>query len=122
MAASGAQNLLGCPQRIAPPGRPHYREVGEIDARGRQRGRVRQVRRREPDDALAGPRKRGERRQHELQLAYAFAPAEELAQRTRRPAAAGKLAIERGEAGGQGRRRGGKRSPAPDRMPLQDLV
>ena len=47
------------------------RRAGRGRCRRGKRGRVRQMRRREPDDALAGPRKRGERRQHELQLADA---------------------------------------------------
>ena len=34
MAASGAQHLLGRPQRVAAPRRAHHGETGEVDARG----------------------------------------------------------------------------------------
>jgi len=121
MAAARTQHLLGSPQRIAPPGRAHQRELGEIDACGRQRRRVRQVRRRKPYDALARPGERRQRRQNELQLADAFAVAEDLAQRAGRPAAARQLAVKRGKAGRDRGRRAGKRAAAPDGVPLEDL-
>ena len=121
MAACGAQHLLGRPQRVAAPRSAHQRELGEIDAAGGQGRRVRQVRRREPYDAPARPGKRGERRQHEPELADACAPGEELGQRAGRPAAPGKLAIERIKAGGRGRCGGPNRSAAPHRVPLENL-
>ena len=45
MAARRAQHLLGGPERIAPAGRPDHGELGEVDPRGGQRRRIRQVRR-----------------------------------------------------------------------------
>lgn len=121
MAAAGAQHLLGRPQRIAPSRRPYDSEMGEIDACGRQRGRVRHVRRRKPHDPLSGPGERGERGQDKLQLADTFAVAEDLGQRAGRPAAAGKLAVEVHKARGDRGCRDGQRAAAPDRMPLQDF-
>lgn len=122
MAACRTQHLLGRPQGIAPPRRAHQHQLGEIDAAGGKCGRIRKMRRREPDDAFAGPRKRGERRQHELQLADARTPDEKLGQRAGGPAAAGKLAVEHIEAGGHGTCNGGQPSATPDWMPLENVV
>jgi len=121
MAAPGAQHLLGGPQRIAAPGRAHYGKMGEVQAGRRERRRIGQMRRRQPDDALACPGKCRERRQHELQLAYAFTLAQDLAQAPGRPAAAGQLAVERGKPAWDRRQRAGKRAAAPHRMLLQDF-
>ena len=93
----------------------------EIDPRGGQRRRIRQVRRRKPHDTLAGPGKGREGRQHQLQLADAFAPAENLGQGAHRPAAARQLAVELGKAARHRGRAAGKRAAAPDRMALQDV-
>jgi hypothetical protein len=40
MAGTGAQYLLRCPQGIAPAGRAHYREIGQVDPGGGQGGRI----------------------------------------------------------------------------------
>ena len=122
MAACRTQHLLRRPQCFAAPRRAHQHKAGEVDAAGRQGRRVRQVRRREPYDALSGPGKRAERRQHELQLAYARAGGKKLGQRAARPAAAGKLAVERIEAGGCGTCNGRQPSAAPDWMLLENVV
>ena len=122
MAAPGTQHLLGRPQRIAPLRGAHQGEMGEVDAGRRQGRRVRQMRRREQHHPLARPREGGKRRQHELQLAEAFAPREDLGERACRPAAAGQLAVELGEARRHRRHGACKRSSAPHRMPLQDLL
>lgn len=121
MAARGTQHLLCSPERIAPPPDLHQRELREIDAGGGERRRVWQIRRREPDDALARPGKRGERGQHELQLADACSSDQKLGQDAGWPAAAGKLAVERCEAGGRGRCTGRQPSAAPDWMPLENV-
>ncbi len=106
-------------------GGAHDGEARKVDTRRGERGRVRQVRRRQPDDALAGPGQPGERRQHELQFADAVPGAEDLAQPAGRPAAARQLAIERGKAAGNGcngaLHGAGQRAAAPDGVPLQDL-
>ncbi len=92
----------------------------EVDAGSRKGRRIRKVRRREPDDALAGPRERCQGRHQELQLADAFALAEKLGQRARRPAAAGQFPVEARETARHGRRRAGKRAAAPYRVLLQE--
>src|SRR4051812_6111777 len=122
MAACRTQYLFGRPERIAPSRRAHHHQLSEIDTTGGERGRVRKMRRREPDDALAGPRKRGHRRQHELQLADARAADQKLGQRPGGPAAARKLAVERIEAGGHRACQGRQPSAAPDWMPLENVV
>ena len=121
MAAAGAQHLFGRPQRIAAPGGAHDGEMSQIDPCRGERGRVRQVRRREPHDALARGGERGERRQHELKLADAFAVRKDLGQRPGGPAAAGQLMIEDRETRWHGRRRLGEGCAAPDRMPLENF-
>lgn len=68
-----AQRLLGCPERVAPPGRAHHDEKLQRHARGGERRRIRQVRRRDPRDAPAACAHARERRQYELQLADALA-------------------------------------------------
>ncbi len=116
MAAAGAQHLLRRPQRIPPPRGAHDGEMRKIDPPGRQRRGVRQMGRRKPDDALARPGERGKRRQQELQLADAFAPAEDLGQRPGGPAAARKLSVELDKTCGQRGHAGWHRSTAPHRM------
>ena len=56
MAAAGAQHLFRRPQGVTTAGSAHDSELREIQAARSQSRRIRQVRRREPDDALAGPR------------------------------------------------------------------
>src|SRR5437773_1628428 len=63
MAGARAQRLLGGPQAVAAPGCPHHGQAGKIDTRGGERGCIRQVRRREPDHALAGGGQSSERGQ-----------------------------------------------------------
>ena len=96
--------------------------MGEVDPRGGQRRRVRQVRRGEPDDALARPGQCRERRQHQLELADAFAPAEDLGERPGRPSAAGQLVIQVGETGGERRHGRERRAAAPDRVAAQNFL
>ena len=121
MAACGTQHLLRRPECITPPRGVHQRELREIDAGGSERRRVRQVRRRQPYDALARPRKRGQRGQRELQLSDACTPDQKLGQDAGWPAAAGKLAVERCEARGRGRCTGRQPSATPDWMPLENV-
>lgn len=53
MAAACTQRLLGCPERIAPARRSHYDKVCEVHARGGERRRIRQMRRRKPNHTFA---------------------------------------------------------------------
>ncbi len=119
MAARRAQHLLRGPQRIAPAGGAHHGEMREVDARCRERRRIRKMRRRKPHDALAGPRERCQRRHQELQLADALALAEDFGERARRPAATGQFAVEARVARRQRRRRARNRAAAPYGMLLQ---
>jgi len=122
MAARGAEHLLGRPKRVAARRRMHQRELRKIDAAGGERRRVRQVRWRKPCDSPARPGKRGERGQHQPKLADARTPGQKLGQGAARPAAAGKLAVERFEAGGRGRCTGRQPSAAPDWVALENGV
>ena len=122
MAARGAQQLLRRPERIAPRRRVHQCELREVDAAGGERRCVRQVRWRKPCDAPAGPGKRAKRGQNQLKLADARTPDEKLGQGAAGPAAAGKLAVERFEAGGRGRCTGRQPSATPDWVPLENRV
>ena len=121
MAACRTQHLLNRPEHIAPLRRAHQRKPGLVDAAGSLGRRVRLGGGRYHYDALSGPGERGERRQHELELADARASGKKLGQRAAWPAAAGQLAVERIEAGGCGRCTGGERPAAPDWMPPEDL-
>ncbi len=119
MAGTGAQHLLRRPEGVAPAGRAHHGKVCEIDPRGGQGGRVRQMRRRQPDDALPSGSKSRQRRQHELQLADSLLETEDLGQRPRRPAAPRQFPVEvditRGNRWGNRR----ERLATPNRMLLQ---
>lgn len=106
MTASGAQDLLRCPQCITAPGGAQDHQISEVHTRGSQRGRIGQVRRRKPGHALLALRERSKCGQHELQLAEAFLAGKDLGQRTNRPAATRQLAIEFGVAGGNSIRAG----------------
>ncbi len=121
MAASGAQRLLGGPQRIAPARRAHHRQMREIDSRGSKRRRVRQVRRRQPYDALARRGQAGERWQQQSKLADALAATQDLGERARGPSAAGKLRIQIGEARRHGGRGPPRRRAAPNPGLLQEI-
>lgn len=116
MAGAGSQHLLRRPKGVAPAGRADDGEMHEVDAGGGERGGIRHMRRREPHDALAGARELRERRQHQLQLAYAVLPPEDLGERAAGPSAARQLAVERVVAGGDRLRQRRQRSPAPDEM------
>lgn len=89
VAGTGAQRLLGSPERVTPAGRTHDRQVREVDPGCRERRRVRQVRWRDPCHALCAARERGEGREHHLNLADAIARAEDLGQAADRPASSG---------------------------------
>ena len=94
VAAARAQHLLRGPECVAPRRRLYERKLREIYAGGGERRGVRQVRRGEPDNALAGPGQRAERRYQELQLPRALGVGQELGERADRPPAAGQLIIE----------------------------
>ncbi len=122
MESTRAQRLLRRPQRITPSRSAHHGQVLQAHARCTQRGGVRQVRRCEPGDAVSRGSQRRERRQHDLQLANALSPAQNLDQPSGRPAAAGKLGIERGVAGWRRRHRGfGGDAATPDGLPLEEV-
>jgi len=90
---------------------------------GGEGGGVRQMRWRKPGNAPALRRERGKRRQHELQFPHPFACGEDLGERPGGPAAAGQLAVERGETGrhrGSGRR--SERAAAPDARLAKDVL
>src|SRR5262245_65502951 len=122
MAACGAQHLLRSPQSIDSPWSAYQHKPGEVDAGSGESGCIREIRRCKPYDALARPGKPGQRRQQELQLTDAGVPGEKLGQRASRPAAPGKLAVERVEAGRRDGCTGGDRPAAPDWMPFEDLL
>src|SRR4051812_33078943 len=79
------------------------------------------MRRREPDDALAGRGQRCERRHHDLQLADASKAPENLGQRPARPTPAWELMIERAVSRGYHAGGPGECRAAPDRMLLENL-
>ena len=116
MAASGAQRLLGGPEGIAPARRADDRQVLQIHPGGGERRGIRQVRRSQPDHALAGPRQGRQGRQDELQLADAFPAAQKLGQRPARPPAAGQLGIKNSMAGGNGGNPELRGAAEPDRV------
>src|SRR5436190_12149825 len=122
MAASRAQGLLGRPERFAAARRTHDEQVHRIEARGSQCGRIRQVRRADPDGALTRAREPGKRRQNERELADACRVSEELAQSRTWPAATGEFLIEAGKAARHGIQIGAERSAAPQDVALQQLV
>ena len=121
MAAAGAQGLLRGPQRIAPAGGTHHRELGEIDPRRRQRGRIGQMGRGQPYHPLASPRQGSQRGQKKRQLANALLAAQDLGQGPARPSPAGEFAIKGLEARRHGRRGQLRRAAEPDRMLLEDV-
>jgi len=121
-AGSRAQHLLRGPERVAPARRAHHGELREIDPGRRQRRRVRQVGRREPDDALAGAGKPRERRQRDLELTDAFLRTEDLGERSGRPAAARQLAVEGGVTRGNRTGNPSGRGSAPDGIALQEML
>jgi hypothetical protein len=113
-AIGGAQRLLVGPQCFAHVAAAHDDEAREVDARGRERRRVRPVRRRDPHDRVVLARHAHERRQGEAQLADAFAREQDLRQRGGRPPAAGQDGVERRMARRQGGRLGRAIAAAPD--------
>ena len=117
-ARPGAQHLLRRPQGVPSPRRAHHGELREIDSGGGERGRIRQVRRRQPDDALARGGKPRERGKRKLQLADAFLRTKDLGEPPDRPAAAGQLTIEIGVTRGNGTGKSCRRGAAPDLVAL----
>ena len=89
MESACAQRLFRCPQRITPPGRTYHGQALQTHACSMQRGRIRQVRRREPSYAVPCGSQRREHRQHDLQLANAFGMAKGFDKPADRPTAAG---------------------------------
>ena len=118
MAGAGAQALLRGPQGIEAPGGAHHGEIREVDARRSKGRRIGKMRRREPDDALARHCEPRERRQHDLELSYALAIAENLGERTDRPARARKLSIERVVSRRYSAQRRSEAAAAPNRLLL----
>lgn len=99
----------------------HHGQAFQAHACGLQRGCVRQVGRRQPGDAVPRCGEPGQGRQHDLQLADAFRPAQHLDQ-PGRPASAGQLGVERRIAGlRRGGAGGGGSAAAPDGMPLENV-
>ncbi len=113
MAAPRAQCLLGGPERVSPACGPHDRQVRQVDAAGGERGSIWEMRRSEPDDALARTGEPCQRRHEDADLADSPGRDEELGDCTGRPAAAGKLGIESREAGRHGRDGAGKHVAPP---------
>jgi hypothetical protein len=121
-APCATQHLLRRPKRIAPTRRAHDGEMRQIDAGGCQRRRIRQMRRREPDDAFPRPRECRQRGHQDLQLTYAPEVAEEFGQRPARPAAARKLRVEHGMAAGDDISRLRECRAAPDGVSLEKSI
>lgn len=120
MAGTGAQHLLRRPEGVAPAGGAHHGKMRQIDARGGQGGRVRQMRRRQPDDALPGGSQSRQRRQHKLQLADALLQAHDLGQRPRRPAASRQFPVKVDVTRGNGWGNRCERLAAPDGVMLKE--
>lgn len=122
MAAAGAQRLLRRPQGVAPAGGTHQGEMRQVDSRGGERRRIRQVRRREPDHPLAGAGQPRERGHEQAELADSSCRSQHLGQRPAGPAAAGDRGIELRETRGHGRQPAGRGMAFPDAGVLQDLL
>lgn len=122
VAGTGAQHLLRRPESVAAAGCMHYGKVSEVDADSRQRGGIRQMRRREPYDPLAGRSQASERGQKELQLADSLLQAQDFSERSDRPAPSRQMAVEIGVAGGNRPRARRRRLAAPDWMLLEDFL
>jgi len=120
-AACGAQRLLRSPERIPVTGRSHHCKVAEVNAGRRQPGRIGNMRRGKPHDALARAGKSRERRQEKLQFADAFCVGENLGEHARGPPSARQLGIEWPESRGNCRHRGKGGRAAPDGLALQDF-
>ena len=123
MEAAGAQRLFRGPQRVAPSRGTDHGQLLQAHACRAQGGRIRQVRGRQPGDAVSRRRQCGERRQHDLELANALGMAKGHGQPAHGPAAARELGIEPGVAGGNSRFGcDGRDEPAaPDGLPLDDF-
>ena len=113
-----AQHLLGRPPAVFLLRRIDDYHPARVDAVPRKRRRIRDVRRRDQGDPLAGAHQRFERGQDEPQFADALVVEQQLGQRRLRPAAAGQLAIQRGEAAGHSVFR--PRQPIP--LPKQGVM
>src|SRR5882762_7188794 len=122
MAGARSQRLFSGPQAVAAPGCPNHGQAGKIDTGGGERGRIRQVRRREPDHALARGGQRSERRQQQPQLADPLLQAEDLSELAGRPAAPWELAVQDCKPAGDGGSMRKGFSAAPDGMPLEDVI
>ncbi len=123
MACACAQHLLGRPQRIAPARCSHHYQMLEPHTGGGQRRGVRQMRRRQPGDALAAGAQRSERGQHQAQFSHALARSKDFGERACRPAAARQFAIEQREACRQRPGFGSNGSAAaPDGLPPENVI
>ena len=120
VAGTGAQHLLRRPQGIAPAGRAHYGEMGQVDPCGGQSGRIGQMRRRQPYDTLSRSGEPCQRGQDELQLADPFLQAEDLGERGGGPSAPRQLPVELHITRGNRWGNRGQCLTAPDGVPLQE--
>ena len=122
MAAPGAQCLLRRPERIAAARRGGDQELREIEPGGSQRGRIRNLRRTDPQDAVTGACQRRQRRQYEPELADTRLIGQELGEPLARPAASGQLDVQGRETRGLRRNVPGQSPAAPHRVALQDGI
>jgi len=122
VAASRAQRLLARPERITPARRLHDQEIRKIDAARCPGRRIRKVRRRDDDDALAGARQPGEGGNYDRELADAGLIDEKLGEPLPRPAASRQLRVERRETARHGANPQCRRAATPDCVALQDFV
>lgn len=123
MTGARPQNLLRSPQHLSMTGRAHQHDIAQIDAGSRQRGRKRKMRRGKPDDAPAGGRQGGQRRQNQLQLSAALGAGQDLGQRGARPAAARQPRVELREPGRQRRHNARRHAGAtPDALAPEEIL
>ena len=120
VAGPGAQHLLRRPQGIAPAGRAHYGEMGQVDPCGGQGGGIGQMRWRQPYDALSRGGEPGQRGQDELQLANSFLQAQHLGEGGGGPSAARQVPVELCITRGNRWGNRAERLTAPDGVPLQE--
>ncbi len=103
--AAATQGLDAGPQGIARLAWKHQTQAIETNAGSSPGRRMGTVRRRDQHHGPAGSGKRRQRRQQEAEFADAAVFRQQLGQSPARPAAAGQLGIQPGEAGSQRRQR-----------------
>ena len=122
MAAPGAQCLLRRPERIAAARRRGDQELREIEPRGSERGRIRNMRRTDPQGSITSAYQCRQRRQYEPELADTRLIAQKLGERLARPAASGELGVQGRETRGLRRNVPDQSPAAPHRVPLEDCI